>query len=211
MKYQEKFWYPDSEERLHRDHSALWTLDHFILPHLHATKYCVQAGGAVGAWPIEFAKTFDEVYTFEPNPVLWKCLQRNLSIYPSENVIAHHAGLWKESGGYCDMVDTQSENMGAWHIKLSDDESLPPVVAIDDLDLPGCDLLQLDIEGAEVAAIEGAKRTIMEYLPVIVVESKPVTLGNFNKTCEQLYSAVARLRYKKVQTFSRDEMWIPIV
>jgi len=210
MRLREGVWYPDSEERLHRGHSAVWTIDQFIKPHLRSTEYCVQAGGAVGVWPLKFAEIFDKVYTFEPNPVLWECMQRNFAEYPSDNIEAMHAAVYSESGGTADMVDIQSNNMGAWHIKFSDDEDKPPVVALDDLQLPGCDLLQLDIEGAEIHALKGAKETIMAYRPAIVVEVKAPTLRAFHQSVEELHSVIGRRGYKRLKAFARDEMWIPL-
>lgn len=210
MRRIEGLWYPDTEASLHKGHARSFDIKDEILPYLHDTQFCVQAGGAVGAWPIEFAKIFDLVYSFEPNPVLWECLLRNLKDQEVHNIAPQHCGLWKESVGHCAMVDTKSSNMGAWHIDIADDESLPPAVAIDDLDLLGCDLLQLDIEGAEIEALEGARETIRRCLPVIVVESKAVTLWHFKRTCEQLTSMLSRMRYKKAHSFSRDELWVPI-
>jgi hypothetical protein len=41
---------------------------------------------------------------------------------------------------------------------------------IDDMHLPSCDLIQLDIEGYELFALQGAQRTIEQYRPVIMIE-----------------------------------------
>ena len=49
---------------------------------------------------------------------------------------------------------------------------LVPVMAIDQLALPACDLIMLDIEGDELPALRGAVQTINRYRPVIVAEDK---------------------------------------
>jgi hypothetical protein len=46
------------------------------------------------------------------------------------------------------------------------------VIRIDDLELPGCDFLQLDIEGYEYNALMGATETIAKYRPLIMYEAK---------------------------------------
>jgi hypothetical protein len=41
---------------------------------------------------------------------------------------------------------------------------------IDDLNLPSCDLIHLDVEGYEAAALQGAIETIKKFKPVVIIE-----------------------------------------
>lgn len=201
-----EYWYPDTEERLYRNHALFGDIEQFILPHLSGQrKYCVQAGGAAGVWPIEFSKHFEEVFTFEPNPVLWECLNANIADSEIDNITCTHKGLYSKSG-YCQMVDVQSDNMGAWYIEMADEGV--PVTTLDEAELPGCDLLQLDIEGAEIEALKGGKSMIATYRPVIVLEVKQ-TLRNFGQCPQDLWNYMGRIGYEKATRFHRDELWIP--
>ena len=206
MKRVDGFWYPDSEERLHRNHSSLWTPEKHILPHISNKGTVIQAGGAVGAWPITYAQHFDVVHSFEPNPVLWECFRRNVDEYEAD-IYMYHMGLSNRIGT-CSMVDVQSNNMGAWHI-TPDESSQTPMAPLDSLGFSECDLLQLDVEGGEIDALEGAEKTIFRCRPIIVVEVKPATLRAFNRTTEQLYRVLRKLRYKLTDKFARDELWTP--
>jgi hypothetical protein len=47
-----------------------------------------------------------------------------------------------------------------------------PVFKVDDLALMHCDFLVLDIEGKEMAALQGAKETIIRCRPVLMFEDK---------------------------------------
>ncbi len=45
-----------------------------------------------------------------------------------------------------------------------------PMQTIDSLDLAECDLIWLDIEGYEVNALKGAKKTIDRFQPAVIIE-----------------------------------------
>ena len=44
------------------------------------------------------------------------------------------------------------------------------VSTIDDLDLYACDLICLDVEGYELAALKGANATLADFQPVVLFE-----------------------------------------
>lgn len=136
-----------------------------------AIKYCtkfnvaVQAGGNCGIFPRYLAKKFKYVYTFEPDSENFFCLVHNAT---AENIIKFQAAVGMKDhppvGLVCDR-----KNAGAYHVKES---GVIPVISIDHLRLPACDLLQLDIEGYELFALKGAEETIRKYSPVIMIEHK---------------------------------------
>lgn len=124
---------------------------------------CVQAGGNTGVWPAVLADRFDAVYTFEADPLNFRCLAANVQ---QENVFKFNAALGNKRG-CVDMERTL--NCGAHQISGF---GRIPTLRIDDLELPACDFLQLDIEGYEYFALQGGEVTIMKYKPVIMVEVK---------------------------------------
>ena len=77
-----------------------------------------------------------------------------------------------------------------------------PMMAIDSLNLDACDLLQLDVEGYEGPAIEGARKTIKQFRPVIVGE-------RFGSLDQQLYMEQQH-GYKMVATSYMDTIYAPI-
>lgn len=127
-------------------------------------KVAIQAGGNVGLWPREFAKYFEQVYTFEPDHVNFRCLALNCT---APNVVKMQAALGSKHESISLARDL--ENCGAYFVRGG---GSIPVLCIDDLMLDACDLIQLDIEGFELNALEGAVNTIKQHHPVIVVEDK---------------------------------------
>lgn len=133
------------------------------LVHCKAFDIAVQAGGNAGVWPAWLAARFKTVYTFEPDAENFRCLSVNCP----ENVIKFQSAL----GFRRDNVDLHrdSSNCGAHYVH---GEGNIPTLRIDDLELPRCDLIVLDVEGMEAAALEGAILTIRTYKPVIMYEDK---------------------------------------
>lgn len=125
------------------------------------TELVIQAGGCVGAWPKYLSKKFAKVYTFEPSPENFELLERNLA---GSQVTAIHAALGREAGR-CSIV-TNPRNCGDDQTRPGDEVS---VVAIDDLHLEP-DLIYLDIQGDEIAALEGARETLGRCFPVVGIE-----------------------------------------
>ncbi len=133
-----------------------------FLPALRGRRACVQAGGHVGVWPQLMTGLFDQVYSFEPDARNYHCLSRN-----AVGVMAFNAALGRSDG----MVGTrlvQSNNRGTVCVTPGDDV---PSVTIDSLGID-VDLIYLDVEGSELAAILGAKETIARCRPVVGVEVK---------------------------------------
>lgn len=176
IKFNGRTWaWPAGDEKLHLVNA--WVDDL-----ARAIRWCavrglaVQAGGAAGIWPAYLAARFDKVLTFEPHPDNYRCLVANCE--PLGNVRAYQSAL-SDQREHLVMrrPATEHGNAGAWYAT-----NQPPATAnerisampIDALKLPRCDLIQLDIEGREAQALRGATLTITEYLPVIMVENKPL-------------------------------------
>lgn len=138
-----------------------------VLSHVEKFDYAVQAGGNVGLWPREFVKHFKHVWTFEPDATNFKCMWLNLP--ENEKITRFNAALGDSEGAAA--LNREPGNCGAYSIDMLAQPEFP-MMTIDGLGLPGCDLLQLDVEGYEYHALMGADRTIKKFHPVIVVEAK---------------------------------------
>jgi FkbM family methyltransferase len=113
------------------------------------------------------------IIAYEPNPETHAMLVRNVQALP--NVICHHAAVYpgerKEDlfwsrypgdgeGGLCAYMDRTFRDLPAAQTRL--------VPVIHPRDLPRCDVMKLDVEGAEAAILEaadleGVSAVMLEY------------------------------------------------
>lgn len=141
----------------------------------------LDVGANVGIFACDFATRFDEVVAFEPMPPTRECLAinapKNVRIEPF--AITDQAAL-------LEMYQTPSS--GASFVCSHPQVVIPfdeletnKVVqvegrTIDSFQFDAVDLMKLDIQGAEYAALVGARETILRHRPVIMVEEKAASI-----------------------------------
>lgn len=170
-------------------------------------RVAVQAGGNLGIFPKRLAETFDVVYTFEPSATLFPLMCRNA---PEPNIIRFQAAL----GYYRKLVSTSqvrrdgkgNPHEGITHV--SGDGPIP-TMRIDDLQLPVCDLIQLDLEGFELYALTGAFETLARCRPVLCVEINK-SLGFMGITQDDVRKRIADAGYRFVERRQSDEVFVPM-
>lgn len=110
-----------------------------------------------------------KVHCFEPNPDQAGMLQNNLALNQLGNVVVNHEGLWSRSG---ERMRLDGFDSFANAVAASAGEGFE-TVAMDDyaqrLRLR-VGLIQLDIEGAELAALQGAVQILDKDRPWVVFE-----------------------------------------
>lgn len=170
-----------------------------ILKHCSRYDACIQAGGNVGLWPLEFSKYFRQVFTFEPDEVNYKCLLMNLD--SKAGIIAANAGLG-EAPAKMGMARNIA-NCGAHQMEGEGDIE---IMTIDSLGLGACNLIQLDIEGFELQALKGAEQTIRQFHPVIVTEEKGLG-SKYEVLPDAISSYLLTLGYKVADKVSNDVIY----
>ena len=169
---------------------------------------CVQAGGCLGIFPKYLARYFRKVYTFEPSNSLFPMLCKNA---PEKNITRHHAAL----GMTHDMVETSQTRRGAKGHRfphegithISGSGSIPTRL-VDDLELHICDFLCLDLEGFELFALIGARATIEQCRPVIMVEIND-NIQFYGHSPDDVRQLLTDHGYLKAFRAHSDEVYIP--
>ena len=167
----------------------------------------VQAGGNLGIWPKRLAESFKTVYTFEPAADLFAVVQVNA---PEKNIIKFQAAL----GERHELVSVarirrdgkpRPAHEGVTHIT---GPGVIPTLRVDDLSLPVCDLLMLDLEGWELYALRGARETIMRCRPVLCVEVND-HIREVGLTPEDVRNFLSGCGYRQHLRFVADDVWVP--
>ena len=128
----------------------------------------IQAGGNFGIYPVLYTEFFQTVYTFEPDPLNFFCLNLNCQ---HENIIKINTALG-DINGNCKMVIPSPVNLGMNQIKKCEESTNSiPIVTIDSFQFNDVKLIQLDLEGYEYEGILGAIETINKHKPLIILET----------------------------------------
>lgn len=124
-----------------------------------------------------------KVIAFEPVPRNLKYLKKHLEINKCTNVIVIEAAVSDKNG-----VSHFNEGPGSSIGALSEDGNLTvDTVSIDDLvekgEIPAPDYIKIDVEGAELFVLKGAKSTLSNYSPKIFLATHGHRVPNVHRDC----------------------------
>jgi FkbM family methyltransferase len=139
----------------------------------------IDAGANVGILSLYFSKLVGDlgkVYSFEPDSHNIAEISKNIELNPTtqKNIIIQNQLLWNTNT----LVDFQeSGTVGSSAVWFSGEENIvkKQAVTIDswvnDSKLDRLDYVKMDIEGAEIQALEGCVETIKKYQPKFAIAS----------------------------------------
>jgi len=113
------------------------------------------------------------VVAIEPAPENIECLRRNFkSDIDAGRVIVYPKGVWDKEDFLTLHIDDHNSAADSFMLHPKDSHETDqkfPLTTIDklvaELNLPSVDFIKMDIEGAEVKALQGARATIAKYHP----------------------------------------------
>ena len=131
-----------------------------------ATPLFCDLGANKGYWTTRAAPLFKRVIAVEASQATFRDLETNAAHLP--NVTLHRAAIHAHSGEAMTFVNTHLSHAsarleGGEAATAGDRTETVETLAIDDLVPPGTPaLIKLDVEGAEIAAIDGAARALAD-------------------------------------------------
>ena len=119
-------------------------------------------GDSVTSFLHQTNQRYKEIHAFEPD--FENCARLRESHGARDRVHIYRSGLWSES------TMLKFDARGSLGSRLAEDgQSRIEVTAIDELDTAPITFIKLDVEGAEIAALQGAVRTLSDTMPQLAV------------------------------------------
>jgi len=144
-----------------------------------------------------------KVISFEPVAGLFQNMNDNISLNNIKNISTVNAAVGEISEEN-ELFVSAPDNLGmsSFHQpeNYSGKKEKVKVVAIDDWvktsGLSKIDVIKLDIEGSELAALKGMKEVLQKQKPVLIVEVNPETLSMFNLKPSDIYDHLKQLHFE---------------
>jgi len=171
-------------------------------------RIAVQAGACLGVFPKYLSAEFKAVYTFEPSPPLFVKMTKNA---PEPNIVRFQAALGCERGAMVTPVcSLRGKDKNVLHEGMTRVEQggIIPTMLLDDLALPFCDLIYLDVEGWELYALHGARETIRRHRPIIACEINR-GIEYLGISGDDLRTHIRLLNYEFAIKIRSDEVFVP--
>lgn len=193
------FYFPSAvdEDQLHKWLTLAADVDK-ALPHVRRRGIAIDGGAHVGLWSSRLAQHFQWVFAFEPMPDNFACLQRNV---PSK-VVTVNAALGDREQLVSFAVEKYSVSHHIHRGETGKQLVSAAMTTIDEFELDDVAFLKLDVEGCELAALQGAANTIARCRPLLHVEVKHIDRTLLAKHMQSIH-------YQYVYTTKVDEVWIP--
>lgn len=167
-------------------------------------RLALDIGGNVGLHTVRLAQKFDKVIAFEPSSINYECLQANTQQFA--NIELRQQALGEQPTTLCLELPEGMANCGAFSFKdfqnlsVAKHQEMVTVIPLDDLDLAP-DMIKIDTQGFERQVLMGARRTLAQYQPVIIVEvakKGPVA---------ELMEILAPLNYEIAYVTNKDKVF----
>lgn len=194
-----------------------------ILPHIPPGSVAIDGGSFNGEHAIAYSRFAGLVYAFEPQLPAFLCLATNVFLGQHWNIIPVRAALSDESNprefvyrfpDWTGAVDNYGARSGKAIIDRSTVEPWDaPIVVLDrflGIRAKRIGFVKLDLEGAELRALRGARAVLDLYRPNMWIEVNAGTLARFGATPDDLLRYIRDdLRYDVTAGTGREggEQW----
>jgi FkbM family methyltransferase len=147
----------------------------FIKHFIHPNKNIIDLGANIGTHSIIYSNyTTGNVYSFEPQKLVFNILNKNIECNNCKNIISYNCGASNiNKKFYMNAQYDLKDNHGAFRI----DENLNKTngleincIVIDDLNLNNICYVKIDVEGHEYYALQGMKNLLIREHPTIMIE-----------------------------------------
>ena len=162
----------------------------------------VDVGANVGFFTLKFARWVGEqgcVIAIEPDIENFDALAAKVAATGAESrVRLHKAAAAAEAGSV--RFERNELHPGDHRISFGVEGIVVPAVTVDELvmepGIPSVSLMKIDVQGAEMLVLEGAKRTLCKMRPALFVEVDDRNLGNLGSSAHALVTHLEQAGYE---------------
>ena len=200
LRFTRSLFWDDTSQRLFDSEIAPYFL---AIDGRHSLRVAVDAGAASGQFAVAACAAYPQlvIHAFEPSSRQRTLLRRNVQRNGCERrVVIHDEGLWDCEGF---LAFRTHGAIGSFQAATS----LPKTLAFDEkarvntLDAwaaaaqpSSVDLVKMDVEGAELEALRGARQVLSRYCPALLVQAYHQRDGE--RTFERCVGLLAALGYE---------------
>lgn len=143
----------------------------------------IDVGANVGCWTYKLAGLFEQVVSVELNEDCYRYIEA--ARLPNIQLLRHGLSDRKRDVlFYLPVHENGFVNHGWGTVEKGRNEALfghvqeriYPVKPLDAYTLTNVDFIKIDVEGHELAVVEGALETIRRHRPILLIEASPATL-----------------------------------
>lgn len=139
----------------------------------------IDVGANIGTHTVFFARAVGKkgaVIALEPQRIIFQFLCANVALNALINVHCSNVGVGAEYGSIIVPVldPTKKMNFGALSLGTAKNGERVDVITLDEFQLARCNLIKIDVEGAEAEVLLGARQTIERCHPVLFVENNTI-------------------------------------
>lgn len=158
------------------------------------------------------------VICFEPQPDMFEHLRKNADFNRFDNMTILNLGLGDQKGTLPIYTNVQHDdvNFNGFHeglytlYKTDHRDTCVGEVEIDifdniDLNLNRLDYLKIDVEGAELFALKGAKVALQRFKPKIIIEFNEETFLSAGYNTKELIQFLEAAGYRSFYAFNGDQ------
>jgi FkbM family methyltransferase len=171
----------------------------------------IDVGANIGTFTLVAARCAvrGQVHAFEPSAHHFARLAHNVALNDFKNVTLNRKGLYDQPGEAVLFLPSQTgemNNSGAASLYTSGLEETRQVseavslIRLDDYvrekSIGRVDIIKIDIEGAELKALEGARETIARFRPLVFMELDLDNLGRAERSPEEVLQYWKSLNYE---------------